>query len=370
VEQDEAVGHAVRAVYMYAGMTDIAAIYGDSAYRAAVDKLWENVVHKKMYITGGLGASRKGEAFGVNYDLPNKTAYAETCAAIGGVYWNERIFRLTGEAKYFDILERMLYDGIISGISNKGTEFFYANPLESDGEYAFNSRQLTRAKWFDTSCCPTNLIRFIPYIPSLIYAVQNNELYINLFMANRTKVSLANTSIEIEQKTAYLWNGTVEIAINPATQTAFTLKDRILAWAQDRFESDLYHFTNKQNKAYAVKVNGKTANGELKNGYLEISRTWKKGDRITLDFPMEIRTVVANELVKDDAGKMAVERGPLVYCREKPLKDNSAFPSFLNKNQVLNYKGLTLIPYYSWSNRGAAEMKVWLDKQTDTLHGK
>ncbi|MDR1121426.1 MAG: glycoside hydrolase family 127 protein [Dysgonamonadaceae bacterium] len=363
VEQDEVVGHAVRAVYMYAGMTDIAAIYGDSAYRAAIDKLWDNMTGKKMYITGGLGAQRKDEAFGRNYELPNKTAYNETCAAIGGSLWAERMFRLTGDAKYFDVLERMLYNGVISGISNSGTEFFYVNPLESDGEYAFNSRQLTRAKWFGTSCCPTNLIRFIPYIPNLIYATQNNELYINLYMANRAKVSLENTNIEVEQKTDYPWNGTVEIAINPATQTEFTLKVRIPSWVQNRVaDGDLYHFTNKQSKAYAVKINGKTAKGQLRNGYLAISRTWKKGDKITLDFPMEIRTVAASELVKDDVGKVAVERGPLVYCREKPLKDNSTFPSFLNKNQVLNYKGMTLIPYYSWSNRGAAEMKVWLEK--------
>jgi DUF1680 family protein len=362
VEQDEAVGHAVRAVYMYAGMTDIAAIYGDSAYRAAVDKLWGNVVSKKMYITGGLGALHQGEAFGASCELPNKTAYAETCAAIGGVYWNERLFRLTGDAKYINILERMLYNGVISGISHAGTEFFYPNPLESDGVYKFNQGHLTRAAWFDCSCCPTNLIRLIPFIPNLIYATQSSSLYVNLFVANKAKISLGNEIVEIQQKTDYPWTGKVEMTVSPEKQAAFTLKIRVPSWSQNRFDSDLYHFTNKQSKAYAVKINGKTANGELKNGYLEISRTWKKGDKITLDFPMEIRTIAANPLVKDDAGKVAVERGPLVYCWEKPLKDSSAFPSFLNKSQVLNCKGQTLIPYYSWSNRGAAEMKVWLDK--------
>jgi DUF1680 family protein len=362
VEQDEAVGHAVRAVYMYAGMTDIAAIYGDSAYRMAVDKLWENVVSKKMYITGGLGALHKGEAFGANYELPNKTAYAETCAAIGGVYWNERMFRQTGDAKYINVLERMLYNGVISGISHAGTEFFYPNPLESDGIYKFNQGHLTRAAWFDCSCCPTNLIRFIPYIPNLIYATQDNSLYVNLFIANKAKISLENGTVEIQQKTDYPWTGKVEMTVNLEKQEAFTLKIRVPSWAQNRFDSDLYHYANEKSKQFSIKINGKTVTGSLQQGYFEITRTWNSGDKISIDFPMEIRTVEANPLVKDDAGKVAVEYGALVYCLEKPKDDKSAFPAFLNKNQVLEYKNLTLIPYYSWANRGVAEMKVWLEK--------
>lgn len=361
-EQDEVVGHAVRAVYQYAGMTDIAAIYGDAAYRAAVDKLWENMVDKKIYITGGLGARHSGEAFGDNYELPNLTAYAETCAAIGGVYWGERMFRLTGEAKYINVLERMLYNGVISGISNSGTEFFYPNPLESDGEYKFNQKACTRQAWFDCSCCPTNLIRFIPFIPNLMYATQGNNLFVNLFVASKANIALGNVNVNIEQKTAYPWSGKVELIVNPAKAENFTLKIRIPAWAQDRFDGDLYHYTSAKSKPYSVKVNGKNVSGELKNGYLEISKTWSKGDKISLDFPMDIRTVEADPKVKDDVGKVAVERGALVYCWEKPKSGTGSIPDFLNKNQVLKYKNLTLIPYYAWANRGAADMKVWLEK--------
>ena len=362
-EQDEVVGHAVRAVYMYAGMTDVAAIYGDTAYRKAVDHLWENMTGKKMYLTGGLGARHSGEAFGDNYELPNLTAYAETCAAIGGVYWAERMFRLTGDARYINALERMLYNGVISGISHSGTEFFYPNPLESDGKHK-------RSPWFDCSCCPTNLIRFIPFIPNLIYATDAGALratplpaiYVNLFVANKAKISLENQQINMEQKTAYPWNGKVDITVDPEKPADFTLKIRIPAWAQDCFDSDLYHYTNKKQKPFSIKINGKTVTGETKNGYFEIARTWKKGDKISLDFPMEIRTVEANPNVKDDAGKLALEYGTLVYCWEKPLDDPSAFPSFLNKNQTLQYKNLSLIPYYAWANRGVAEMKVWFEK--------
>lgn len=360
VEQDEAVGHAVRAVYMYAGMTDVAAIFGDKEYRAAIDKIWENVVHKKMYITGGLGAKGGGEAFGDNYELPNLTAYAETCAAIGGVYWNDRMFRLTGNARYVDVLERMLYNGVISGISHSGTEFFYPNPLESHGKHK-------RSAWFDCSCCPTNLIRFIPSIPNLIYAIQDdNELYVNLFVANKAKIYLGKDEVAVEQKTDYPWNGKVEISINPTSSKTFTVAIRIPSWAQNEVaDGDLYRFTNIAAKTFSVKLNGKNIAADknnLKDGYICLTRTWKKGDKLSLDFPMELRTVEANTQVKEDVNRQAIERGPIVYCWEKPLNDNSAFPAFLTKNQTVQYNGKTLIPYYSWANRGAAEMKVWLEK--------
>ncbi|MDR2085925.1 MAG: glycoside hydrolase family 127 protein [Dysgonamonadaceae bacterium] len=365
VKQDEAVGHAVRAVYMYAGMTDIAAIYGDTAYRQAIDKIWDNVANKKIYLTGGLGARHDGEAFGKNYELPNKTAYNETCAAIGGVYWADRLFRLNGNAKYFNVLERILYNGVIAGISHSGTEFFYPNPLESDGNYKFNHGHLTRASWFDCSCCPTNLIRFIPYMPNLIYATSANRLYVNLFVANKAKIKIAGQEVSVEQKTNYPWDGKIEIVVTPEKQEELTLKIRIPAWVQNRFESALYHFTNKKAKPYSIKLNGKMLQGELKSGYFEICRVWKKGDKITLDFPMEIRTVEAAPEVEDDAGKYAVEYGTLVYCYEKPLEDSSAFPSFLTRKQVLNFNGKTLIPYYSWANRGVSEMKVWFGVKSE-----
>jgi DUF1680 family protein len=336
-------------------MTDIAAIYGDSAYRNAVNNLWENMVGKKMYITGGLGARHAGEAFGDNYELPNLTAYSETCAAIGGVYWAERMFRLTGEAQYYDVLERMLYNGVIAGISLNGTEFFYPNPLEADGKYAFNQGACTRQAWFDCSCCPTNLIRFIPFIPNLIYAVQKDTVYVNLFMSNKAEIQLGDETLKIEQETDYPWNGKVKIRTKTKMSCSFTLKVRVPLWAQN-----------------------KPAPG----GYYTFTRQWAANDSIELDFPMEVRTVEAHPEVKDNTGKYAVEYGPLVYCMEE-IDNPAAFdhdkginplanfsiewqPGLLNGINVIHEKSgeneYKLIPYYAWSNRGVGKMKVWKNK--------
>jgi len=378
-QQDEVVGHAVRAVYMYAGMTDIAALYGDPGYRNAIDKLWNNMIGKKMYVTGGLGARHDGEAFGDNYELPNLTAYSETCAAIGGVYWAERMFRLTGNSSYIDILERMLYNGVIDGISLKGTEFFYANPLEADGKYKFYGNSCSRQAWFDCSCCPTNLIRFIPFIPNLIYATHEDDLYVNLFVASKAKISLKSGDITIEQKTDYPWNGKVNLTVSTAKPVAFTMKIRIPSWVRNEIPGNLYHYTNEQGKTYQVKLNGKALKGELKNGYLEITRTWKTGDRIDLQFPMQVHTVVADPQVKDDVGKFVVEYGPLVYCMEEKDNPTGAMPSLPLKSSVNRrpdlldgvnvIRGKTagsdylLIPYYTWSNRGCGTMKIFFNKQ-------
>ncbi|NLA48554.1 MAG: glycoside hydrolase family 127 protein, partial [Bacteroidales bacterium] len=377
-QQDEVVGHAVRAVYLYAGMTDIAALYNDPAYQHAIHRLWENMVHKKMYITGGLGARHSGEAFGENYELPNLTAYSETCSAIGGVYWNERMFRLTGEAKYFDVLERMLYNAVISGISLQGTEFFYPNPLESDGKYAFNQGTLTRSAWFDCSCCPTNLIRFIPFIPNLIYATQGNNVYINLFMSNRSNITLPAGDIIIEQQTGYPWNGNVNIHIvSTNVKTRYSLSIRIPSWLQNQVApGDLYTYTNEPGESYKVLLNGAAVTGNLNNGYMEITGKWKAGDRIELQFPMKVRTVKANPNVKENTGKFAIERGPLVYCMEE-IDNPASFSmspelssvevdwqqNLLGGVNVIRAKSdgneHLLIPYYAWSNRGEGKMKVF-----------
>jgi DUF1680 family protein len=372
IEQDEAVGHAVRAVYMYAGMTDIAAIYGDKAYRNAIHKLWDNMTGKKMYITGGLGARHAGEAFGDNYELPNLTAYGETCAAIGGVYWAERLFRLTGEAQYFDVLERILYNGVISGISLEGTEFFYPNPLEADGKYHFNhGTSCTRAAWFDCSCCPTNLIRFIPFIPNLIYAVQKDTVYVNLFMSNRAEIPVGNKTVTIEQQTEYPRNGNITIRIADIPQSQqFTLKIRIPSWAQN---------TSAPGGLYAYSDNKQTQPSHAPNtadGYYTVTRTWKSGNSLTLNFPMHPRTVVARQEVKDNAGKFALEYGPLVYCMEeidnpetfdRPVNLQSLYimwrPALLGGVNIIHDNEFTLIPYYAWSNRGEGRMKVFFDNE-------
>jgi DUF1680 family protein len=370
-EQDEVVGHAVRAVYMYAGMTDIAALYGDEAYRNAVDKLWDNMTGKKMYVTGGLGARHGVEAFGDNYELPNLTAYSETCAAIGGVYWAERMFRLTGEAKYFDILERMLYNGVIAGISLESTEFFYPNPLEADGKYTFNHGACTRQEWFWCSCCPTNLIRFIPSIPNMIYAAQRDTVYVNLFMSNRARIPVGNETVEIEQQTEYPWDGKVVIRVKTEKPLAFTLKVRIPSWTQNTpVPGGLYTYSDSQDRQPSQTPN--TA-----DGYYTLTRSWTPAaDSLVLDFPMQARTVAASANVKDDAGKYAVEYGTLVYCMEETDNpktfDKQANPqsfSVERKPDLLGGINLirehtaegdrVLIPYYAWSNRGVGKMKVW-----------
>ncbi|HOO15072.1 MAG TPA: glycoside hydrolase family 127 protein [Candidatus Marinimicrobia bacterium] len=378
-KQTEAVGHAVRAMYMYAGMTDIAAIYQDSAYFEALMKIWENIVTKKMYLTGGVGARHDGEAFGDNYELPNLTAYNETCAAIGSVYWNQRLFRLTGDAKYYDIIERTLYNGLISGISLDGKKFFYPNPLESDGKYQFNQGACTRQPWFDCSCCPTNIIRFLPSVPELIYATIADSVYINLYISSNADIIVNQKKIEIIQQTGYPWDGKINITVNPEKKTIFTLKLRVPGWARNEVvPGDLYKYIAENPEKVSLLVNGKDENGVLDKGYIEITMKWTRGDKIELTLPLAVRKVVAHEKVTDNVNKVAFECGPIVYCAEEidnhriseitvPLdtKLNITKGAVLTENvNILRGKvdnqELILIPYYVWSNRGVGKMKVWL----------
>ena len=381
IKQTEAVGHAVRALYMYAGMTDIAAIYKDRNYLNAINKIWENVVDKKMYITGGLGARHENEALGDNYELPNLTAYNETCAAIASVFWNHRLFLLTGNSKYYDVIERTMYNGLISGISLDGKNFFYPNPTEADGKYEFNMGACTRQPWFDCSCCPTNLIRFIPSIPGLIYAVNEDNLYVNLFISDSAQVSIEGENIGIIQQSNYPWNGYINISVNPEKEKVFTLKIRIPGWAENKpVPSDLYSYMSNVVGNVSLKVNGKEVKIKMNKGYAEITRKWSKGDKVELVLPMMIHEVIANKKVKADINKVAFEYGPIVYCAEeidnKYISDLS-IPDNVNaniqektilSNKVISIKGkannreFTLIPYYIWSNRGVGKMKVWFPR--------
>lgn len=384
IRQTEATGHAVRALYMYAGMTDIAAIYKNQEYFDAANKIWENIVSKKMYITGGLGSRRDNEAFGDDYELPNLTAYNETCAAVGSVLWNQRLFLLSGNSKYYDVIERTLYNGLISGISLDGKEFFYPNPAESDGTFKFNMGSCTRQAWFDCSCCPTNLIRFLPSIPGLIYAVDKESLYVNLFISNRAEVHVAGQAIEVTQQTEYPWNGRILISVNPETKKAFVLKLRLPGWAQGMtVPSGLYSYSDGHSSKINILVNGRKENISLDKGYVVISREWNKGDLVDLDLPMTIHQVTANENVRDDSNKAAIEYGPFVYCAEEC--DNKQFSEIsLSRSiqltveegtvlaeKVITVKGkvhneeFTLIPYYAWSNRGVGKMKVWFPRSTN-----
>ena len=385
LEQDEAVGHAVRATYMYAGMADVAAITGDSSYINAIDKIWENIVTKKIYITGGIGARHAGEAFGDNYELPNLSAYNETCAAIGNVYVNYRLFLLHGDAKYFDVLERTLYNGLISGVSLDGGSFFYPNPLASTGGYS-------RKPWFGCACCPSNISRFIPSLPGYVYAVKDDHVYVNLYMANRGELKVKSKKLVLEQETSYPWDGDIRIRVVQGT-IPFTMNLRIPGWVRNEvLPGDLYYYDDKQKPGYTVTVNGETVEGILQKGYLQIERKWRKGDVVEIGFDMQPRVVRANEKVIADRGRVAIERGPIVYCAEWPDNDFNVHNILLNQHpsfqvvdkpdllygireittdaQALSYDvagklavkdvNLTLIPYYAWAHRGEGDMEVWL----------
>ncbi len=394
--QYEAVGHAVRAVYMYAGMTDIAAIYGDTSYLNAVNRLWENIVDTKLYLTGGVGSRHKGEAFGKNYELPDLTAYNETCASIGSVYWNQRLFLLTGDATYYDVIERTLYNGLISGISLDGNKFFYPNPLESDGKYAFNMGSSTRQSWFDCSCCPTNLIRFVPSIPGMVYAMQSDTLYVNLYMSNAARLAIGTKRIEVRQHTDYPWKGRITIAVDPETRMSFTVKLRIPGWAQNKaVPGNLYRYIGEKNKKISIAINGKPFTPVIRKGYIDISRSWTKGDKISLTLPMTIRRVVTDERVEVHKNRVALEYGPIVYCAEE-IDNPNRFPLpgisdraqlHIERRTILSNSvnviaasvgkktsaaagrtaghetdDIRLIPYYLWSNRAAGKMNVWFPR--------
>ena len=407
VDQDEAVGHAVRAAYMYAGMADVAALTGDKDYIDAIDRIWDNIVTKKLYITGGIGATASGEAFGRNYELPNMSAYCETCAAIGNVYVNYRLFLLHGESKYYDVLERSLYNGLISGVSLDGGSFFYPNPLESMGQHQ-------RQAWFGCACCPSNICRFIPSVPGYIYAVKENNLYVNLFMPNTSTMQVGGKGVTLTQSTEYPSNGDIKIRVDKNGAGHFAMKIRIPGWVQGKpVASDLYSYTDNKRLGYSIRVNGENImpqsadNSQLIDGYAVIDRKWKAGDVVEVHFDMEPRTVRANSRVEADRGQVAVERGPLVYCVEWPDNNFDIKSLLLNQNPVftLGTKGLddfipadsraklsaykalqmttlttqaqtlafddkgrlstqdvalTLIPYYAWCHRGSGDMKVWL----------
>lgn len=375
-QQREAVGHSVRAGYLYAAMTDLAAIEQDKAYLEALKAIWTDVVQRKQYLTGGLGAKENGEAFGKPYELPNDVAYAETCAAVANMLWNHRMFLLTGEAKYMDVFERVLYNGFLAGVSLEGDKFFYVNPLASDGKRKFNVRtEATRAPWFRTSCCPTNVVRFLPSLPGYVYASKGNELFVNLFLANAADIMVNNQKVRIEQQTNYPWNGAVQLTLRPAKAQAFTLRLRVPGWVSGSpLPSQLYAYADKTTPGYSLKVNGKTLKPAVENGYASITRTWKPGDRVEWVLDMPVREVIANEKVEDDRGRVAIERGPLVYCAEGAdnkgqalnltVKPGQVFtaevnPGLLGGITVLKADNTTLIPYYAWSHRGPGEMAVW-----------
>lgn len=377
-EQREAVGHAVRGLYLYMGMADVAALEQDAAYIAAIDSLWNNIVSRKLYITGGVGGQIDGEAFGDNYFLPNDKAYCETCAAIANCMWNQRMFQLHGDAKYIDVLERSLYNNVLSGISLDGMEFFYPNVLEVREEM-FGEWCAKRSPWFDCSCCPSNLSRFIPSLSGYIYASGKNRVYVNLFGSSEATLSLGkNRRVAISQQSDYPWSGEVAITVDENAAGRFDLLIRIPGWTQERpVASDLYRYVSPETERTVIRINGEEVDYRTEKGYAVLSRTWKEGDRISVSFPMEVRKVNVNERVTFDRGKFAVERGPIVYCAEgvdHPGRsvigmEASTSNVFRTKRSELfdrpvillnEERKITLIPYYARAHRGISEMSVFL----------
>jgi len=376
LQQEEIVGHAVRAGYLYSGVADVAALTGDKAYFEALKRIWENMSSKKLFITGGIGSRPQGEGFGPNYELFNHTAYCETCAAIANVYWNYRMFLATGESKYIDVCERALYNNVLSGVSLSGDKFFYDNVLESDGEHE-------RQKWFGCACCPGNITRFVASVPGYMYAQQGRDIYVNLYAQGKAKIG----KVELEQTTNYPWDGNIRIKVAKGSGK-FAIKLRIPSWLKTSPTNNTLYTYNDAAPVFAITVNGKQVAAETAD-YATISRNWKKGDVIEISFPMNVRRIVANDNAEDDCGKVALERGPIVFCLEgSDQADGKVFNKYiLNSaaisaqydanllNGVITLSGdakelqpdgtikdvkFRAIPYSTWNNRGPQQMEIWV----------
>jgi DUF1680 family protein len=402
VAQTEAEGHAVRAEYLYSAMADVAALTGDKQLLAAVDTIWNNMVAKKMYVTGGTGAVPGGERFGANYELPNTTAYNETCASVADVFWNERMFQLHGDAKYVDVMEKVLYNGLISGVGLDGKSFFYSNAMQIKPLESYHDTEPARAGWFECSCCPTNLARLMPALPGYVYAQKGRSLYANLFVSGKASLLVNKQRVALTQSTNYPWDGGLKFTVDPAKPTAdFDLLVRIPGWARNEaMPSNLYTFEQPSAQRATIKINGRATPYQFQNGYAVLSRKWHQHDVVEVSLPMEVRRVRANPLVKDDLGKVALQRGPIMYCAE--WQDNNGKASNIvvpasatftasyqpgllhgvttltatvptvqldaNGTSVSTVPGqLTAIPYYAWANRGKGEMTVWFPEKLTSL---
>jgi DUF1680 family protein len=378
-EQVQISGHAVRAMYLYTGAADVAAAKNDMGYLYAMKQVWEDVVYRNMYITGGIGSSGRNEGFSVDYDLPNLQAYCETCASVGMVFWNQRMNLLTGESKYVDVLERSLYNGALDGLSLKGDRFFYGNPLASEGNNE-------RSEWFGTACCPSNIARLVESVGNYIYAKSNEALYVNLFVGSTALVTIQNRKIQLKQVTNYPWDGKIQISLTPEKPTEFNLSVRIPGWTNNQpVPGDTYQYSDNFSEKIALSLNGIPADFKIVNGYAVIHKNWKKGDVVEIDLPMPVRRIVAIDKVKENRNRLALQRGPLVYCFEHADNDGKAMnivipdqavfkteykPEILNGIVVIQTQAtiakisadgasvgtvsqtVTAIPYYSWANRG------------------
>ncbi|WP_020602487.1 glycoside hydrolase family 127 protein [Spirosoma spitsbergense] len=386
-DQKEITGHAVRAMYQYTGAADVAAATNDPGYLGAMTNVWEDVVYRNMYLTGGIGSSGQNEGFSTDFDLPNASAYCETCASVGMVFWNQRMNLLTGESKYIDVLERSLYNGALDGLSLSGDRFFYGNPLSSVGNNA-------RSEWFGTACCPSNIARLVASLGDYVYGHSEQGIWVNLFVASNTTIPMGKTSVPLQVETNYPWEGDVKITVDPARKVAYALHVRIPGWAENvPVPGKLYRFTDTDAAKPEVRLNGKPVRYQTEKGYVVLDRTWQKGDVVEVKLPMPVRQVAARPDVKADKDRIALQRGPLVYCVEGADNEGRAWNMLVPANatfttkpyQVLNEavvaiqanvtvvepasdglsvqikpKTIKAIPYYTWANRGKSPMQVWL----------
>lgn len=384
-EQREAVGHSVRAMYLYSGMADVAAMTGDETLTPALDAIWHDIVDRKMHITGGLGAVAGLEKFGPAYVLPNVETYDETCAAVGNVFFNYRMFLMSGDAKYLDVAEIALYNNVLAGVNLAGNRFFYVNPLETDGKRTFNHGTAGRAEWFGTACCPSNLARLIPQVSGMIYSYAEDNIYCGLYIGSQTEVPMAGGKVTLKQQTDYPFDGKITISVTPEAEgEEFTLWLRVPTWSGDKFvPGELYDYADEIEGKVVARINGSKVRADIVNGFIPVRREWKSGDVVTLDLAMPIRYNIADERVEADRGKVSITRGPLVYCAEEP--DNEQQVSSIVINEIgaqgsvvpfaegvlqgipaislsADTTTLTLIPYYAWNNRGdGTAMNVWFN---------
>lgn len=390
-EQKEITGHAVRAMYMYTGAADVAAHTGDQGYMQAMKTVWEDVVYRNMYITGGIGSSGSNEGFSVDYDLPNENAYCETCASVGMVLWNQRMGMLTGEGKYIDVLEKSLYNGALDGISLAGDKFFYGNVLASNGKQA-------RRDWFGTACCPANIARLIESLGNYVYGYNDNSIWVNLFVGSQTEIGLKNQQVVIQTQTNYPWEGAVGILVSPQKKERFALRVRYPGWVSgEAVPGGLYAYENEKPLSLTmVSINKQPVKYTIEKGYLVIDREWAPNDQVSISFPMDIRRVYSRSEVKANVERVALQRGPIIYCVEGTDNEGKALNIVLPKSaqvvtahqQVLTEQVISLeadatvlsvmpggenvqavkkkikaVPYYTWNNRGAGQMLVWLPQR-------
>ena len=389
--QSEAVGHAVRATYLYAAMADIAALRQKNSYTDALHRIWANITDTRMHITGGLGAVHGIEGFGPKYLLPNADAFNETCAAVGNVLFNFRMFLVHKDAKYLDVAEVSLLNNVLAAVNLEGNRFFYVNPLEADGKYPFNHGTAGRAPWFGTACCPSNMARLLPQVQGMTYAHNDKNLYFAMYADTSTNLNIADTDLSIKQTTGYPNDGKVKISLDPEKPTTFTAHLRIPTWTGDQFvPGKLYKYVNQSNEDWSISVNGVKTKANVEKGFATIKRTWKKGDQIVLDLPMPLQINQCDNRVEENQNRLAFTRGPFVLCAEEVDNEGATQRFFLNKKKVAKEfklasvtlpsgsfsqvktkanavdalgkeedRSLSLIPYYAWNNRNPGSMTIW-----------